>query len=169
MVVETQQVISFAGQQDSAVVHLAAIQRMHLQLLGASEMSAYICKKHKIFFFLFNFFSVRHFNISQVSYTYRSTDEFLFLVSAQLGAHQSGQVLDPHKVPYSAMLMIWCVEQVNVSIPLLAGETQWEDCGTFFRLLHLHLEAVHVDGDVVQPFKHPNLSQRHQELNTLNI
>ena len=90
-------------------------------------------------------------------------------MSAQLGAHQPGQVLDPHKLPYITVLLIWRVEHMDMPIPLLAGETQLKDCGTFLRLLHLHFEAVHVDGDVVQPFKLPNLSQRHRKFNALEI
>ena len=89
-------------------------------------------------------------------------------MSSQLRAHQPGQVLDPHKVPYIAVLLIRRVEQIDVSIPLLAGEAQREDCRSL-RLLHLYLEAVHVDGDVVQPFKLPYLLQRHRELNALEI
>ena len=90
-------------------------------------------------------------------------------MSAQLCAHQPGQVLDPYKMSYITVLLIRRVEQVDVRIPLLAGEAQREDCGAFLRLLHLHLEAVHVDGDVVLSFKLPDLSQRHRELNALQI
>ena len=80
-------------------------------------------------------------------------------------AHQPGQVLDPDIVPYIAVLLIWRVEQVDVPIPLLAGETQWKDCWPFLRLL---LEAIHIYRVAVLPLKLYNLLQGHWELNALN-
>ena len=162
MVTEAEEIVAFAGQHDGTIIHLVAVQRMGLQLLGRSELVHAAVNPN---FFYLIFFSRDIFSTFHNFYIH--TDHkwnFFGFVLAHLGAHQPGQVLDPHKVSYIAVLLIRRVEQVDVPIPLLTGETQRKDCGTFLRL-----EGVHVDGDVILPLEFSNLLQGHWKLNALEI